>query len=120
MGTPRLSIYLRGTSGSGDNGTGFAAGVVAGRHFHLGRVRLLFEADGAFGSLPTAARQLDPVGLDETAAAELHWVGSARIGVWKSIGRAGVFVAGGLSVAGISNSFTDLDAGTDGRAQVDP
>ncbi|MYI46189.1 MAG: hypothetical protein F4123_07435, partial [Gemmatimonadetes bacterium] len=76
MGTPRLSIYLRGTSGSGDNGTGFAAGVVAGRHFHLGRVRLLFEADGAFGSLPTAARQLDPVGLDETAAAELHWVGS--------------------------------------------
>ena len=102
------------------NGTGFAAGVVAGRHFHLGGVRLLFEADGAFGSLPTAARQLDPVGLDETAAAELHWVGSARIGVWKSIGRAGVFVAGGLSVAGISNSFTDLDAGTDGRAQVDP
>ncbi len=101
------------------DGTGLAAGVVAGRHFHLGRARLRFEADGAFGGLPAAARQLDPVGLDETAASELHWVGTARIGVRRSLGRADVFLAGGVSVAGISNSFTDLDAGADGRMQVD-
>ena len=100
--------------------TGLAAGVVAGRHFHLGRAQLRFEADGAFGGLPAAARQLDPVGLDETAASELHWVGTARIGVRRSLGRAGVFLTGGVSVAGVSDSFTDLDVGTDGRAQVDP
>ena len=100
--------------------TGLAGGVVAGRYFHLGRAQLRFEADGAFGGLPAATRQLDPVGLDETAASELHWVGTARIGARWSLGRVGVFLAGGVSVAGISNSFTDLDAGTDGRAQVDP
>ena len=102
------------------DGTGLAAGVVAGRYFHLGRARLRFEVDGAFGGLPAAARQLDPVGLDETAASALRWVGTAHVGVRRSLGRAGVFVAGGVSVAGISNSFTDLDAGTDGRMQVDP
>ncbi len=100
--------------------TGLAVGVVAGRHFHLGRVQFLFEADGAFGGLPTASRQMDPIGLDETAATELHWVGTARIGVRKSLGRFGVFLTGGASVAGISNSFTDLDAGTDGLERVDP
>ena len=100
--------------------TGLAAGVVVGRYFHLGRVQLLFEADGAFSGLRAATGQLDPVGLDETAAAELHWVGTARIGVRRSLGRVGVFVAGGVSIAGISNSFTDLDPGMDGRAQVDP
>ena len=91
-----------------------------GRYFHLGRVQLLFEADGAFGGLPAAARQVDPVGLDETAASELHWVGTARIGVRRSLGSVGVFVTGGVSVAGISNSFTDLDVGTDGRAAGGP
>ena len=100
--------------------TGLAAGVVAGRYFRLGSVRLLFEADGAFGGLPAATRQVDPVGLDETAAAELHWVGTARLGVRRSLGRFGVFVAGGVSVAGVSNSFTDLDERADGLAQVDP
>ena len=100
--------------------TGITAGVAAGRYFRLGRVQFRFEADGAFGGLPTASRQLDPVGLDETAATELHWVGTARIGVRKSLGRFGVFLTGGASVAGISHSFTDLDAGTDGRERVDP
>ena len=99
--------------------TGLAAGVVAGRYFRLGSVQFLFEADGAFGGLPAVARQVDPVGLDETAAAELHWVGTARLGVRRSLGRFGVFVAGGVSVAGVSNSFTDLDEGADGLQQVD-
>ncbi len=100
-------------------GTGLAAGVVAGRYFHLGRVQLLLEADGAFGGLPAATRQMDPVGLDETATAELHWVGTARLGVRRSLAGVVVFVAGGVSVAGVSNSFTDLDPGTDGRLRLD-
>ena len=31
-----------------------------------------------------------------------------------------MFVTGGVSVAGISNSFTDLDPGMDGSMQLDP
>ena len=99
---------------------GLATGVMAGRSVDVGSVQLLFEADAAFSGLSAAAGELDPVGLDETAAAELHWVGTARIGLRRLLGRVGVFVAGGVSVAGISNSFTDLDQGTDGRARVDP
>ncbi len=99
--------------------TGFPTGVVAGRHFHLGRVPVRFEVDGAFVGLPSASRQMDPVGMDETATSELHWVGTARIGIRKSLGRAGVFLDGGVSVVGISKSFIDLDPGTDGQMQVD-
>ncbi|MDE2720551.1 outer membrane beta-barrel protein [Candidatus Palauibacter polyketidifaciens] len=100
--------------------TGLAAGVLAGRYFRLGSVQLLFEADGAFSGLSASPGQLDAAGMDETAAAELHWAGTARIGVRRSLGRVSVFVAGGASVAGISNSFTDLDPGTDDRLQLDP
>ena len=99
--------------------TGFPTGVVAGRHFHLGRVPIRFEVDGAFVGLPSASRQMDPVGMDETATSELRWAATARIGVRKPFGRVGVFLDGGVSVAGISNSFIDLDPGTDGRMQVD-
>ncbi|MXW56749.1 MAG: hypothetical protein F4Z59_08880, partial [Gemmatimonadales bacterium] len=100
--------------------TGLAAGVVAGRSFRLGSAQLLFEAEGAFSGLSAAPGQLDPAGMDETAAAELHWVGTARIGLRRSLGRVGVFAAGGVSVAGFSNSFTDLDPGPDDRGQLDP
>ena len=99
--------------------TGFPTGVVAGRHFHLGRVPIRFEVDGAFAGLPSASRQMDPVGMDETATSELRWAATARIGVRKPFGRVGVFLDGGVSVAGISNSCIDLDPGTDGRMQVD-
>lgn len=99
---------------------GLVVGAVAGRYSHLRSVQLLFEVDGAFSGLSAAAGQLDPVGLDETAAAELHWIGTARIGVRRVLGRAGVFVAGGVSAAGTSASFTDLDPGTDGGMHVDP
>ena len=96
------------------------AGAVAGRDVVLGRAPLRFEVDGAFGGLPAASRQVDPVGLDETAASELRWVATARIGVRTSLDRAGLFLTGGVATAGISNSFTDLDGGPAGRAQVDP
>ena len=99
---------------------GLAAGVVAGRYFRLGGVRLLFEADGALSGLSASPGQLDPAGMDETAAAELHWVGTARVGLRRSLGRVGVFVAGGVSMAGFSNSFTELDPGSDGRMHLDP
>jgi len=100
--------------------TGLAAGVVVGRSFRLGSVQLLLEADGAFSGLSASPGQLDPVGMDETAAAELDWAGTARTGVRKSLGRVAVFATGGASIAGISNSFTDLDPGTDDRLGLDP
>lgn len=99
--------------------SGFPSGVVAGRHFQLGRVPIRFEMGGAFIGLPSASRQMDPVGMDETATSELRWVGTVRMGVRKPLGRIGVFLDGGVSIAGISNSFIDLDPGTDGRMQVD-
>ena len=100
--------------------TGFPTGVVAGRHFHLGRVPIRFEVDGAFVGLPSASRQMDPVGMDETATSELRWVGTARMGVRKSLGRVGVFLDGGVSIVRISNSFIDLDPVTNGPMEVDP
>lgn len=100
--------------------TGFPIGVVAGRHFHLGRVPVRFEMDGAFFGLPSASRQMDPVGMDEIATSKLRWVGTVRMGVRKSLGRAGAFLDGGVSVVGMSNSFIDLDPGTDGQMRVDP
>ncbi|MCY3554141.1 MAG: outer membrane beta-barrel protein [Gemmatimonadetes bacterium] len=99
--------------------SGFPAGVVAGRHFHLGRLPIRIEMDGTFVGLPSASRQMDPVGMDETATSDLRWVGTARIGIRKPFGRIGVFLDGGVSIAGISNSFIDLDPGADGRMEVD-
>ena len=130
-GAGALNVRLTDAGGfSGSNGTpgqtfeyddtGFVAGAVAGSDFVLGRAPLRFEVDGAFGGLPAASRQLDPVGLDETAASALRWVGTARLGVRQSLGRAGVFFTGGVATAGAANSFTDLDDSANGRAQVDP
>ena len=99
--------------------TGFPAGIVAGRHFHLGDLPIRVELDGAFVGLPSASRQMDPVGLDETATSEWRWVGTARIGVRKPLGRVSVFLDGGVAFAGISNSFIDLDPGTNGAMEVD-
>ena len=101
--------------------TGLATGVMVGRSFRLGGVQLLFEADGAFSGR---------VGHPRTVGSGRHGrngVGGAALGrdgahrpseVPRPRRRA--FVAGGMSVAGISNSFTDLDPGTDGRLQPDP
>lgn len=100
--------------------TGFPTGIVAGRHFHLRRVPARFEIGGAFFGLPSASRQMDPIGMDETATSELRWVGTARLGVRKPFGRVGVFLDGGVSVARISNSFIDLDPVTNGPMEVDP
>ncbi len=99
--------------------TGFPAGIVAGRHFQLGNLPIRVELDGALVGLPSASRQMDPVGLDETATSEWRWVGTARIGVRKPLGRVGVFLDGGVAFAGISNSFIDLDPGTNGQMDVD-
>ena len=96
--------------------TGFPTGVVAGRHFHLGRVPIRFEVDGAFVGLPSASRQMDPVGMDEMASSELRWVATARIGVRKPFGRVGVFLDGGVSVAEVGRGLISRGSTTNPRA----
>lgn len=98
---------------------GSPVGILAGWEFVSRRTAIRVELDGLFGGLPTAARQVDPVGLDETAASELRWAATARVGVWRPLGRAAAFLSGGVAAAGISASFTDLDPGPDGRMHVD-
>ncbi|MYH26622.1 MAG: outer membrane beta-barrel protein [Holophagales bacterium] len=97
----------------------YPVGVVAGWEFVPRRTAIRVELDGFVGGLPGAARQVDPVGLDETAASELRWAATARVGARRSLGRAAAFLSGGVAVAGISASFTDLDLGPDGRMAVD-
>ncbi|MCY3593222.1 MAG: outer membrane beta-barrel protein [Acidobacteria bacterium] len=98
---------------------GSPVGVVAGWEFIPRRTAIRVELDGLFGGLPAAARQVDPVGRDETAASELRWAATARVGVRRSLGHAGAFLSGGVAAAGISASFTDLDLDSDGRMYVD-
>lgn len=98
---------------------GSPVGVVAGWEFVPRRTAIRVELDGLFGGLPAAARQVDPLGQDETAASELRWAATARVGVRRSLGRAAAFLSGGVAAAGISASFTDLDLSPDGRMRVD-
>ncbi len=98
---------------------GSPVGVLAGWEYMPRRTAVRVELDGLFGGLPAAARQVDPVGMDETAASELRWAATARVGVRRSLGRAAAFLSGGVAAAGVSASFTDLDRGLDGRMHVD-
>ena len=52
---------------------------------------------------------LDPEGLDETAEAKFHWIATAGAGSDYTIGRVTVCGKGGLAVADIANSVTDID-----------
>ena len=54
--------------------------------------------------------RLDPEGLDETAESEVFWIATASSGVEHTIGRVTVFGTGGLAIARIANSVTDIDS----------
>jgi len=99
---------------------GYPVGVVGGWEFGPRRTAIRVELDGLFGGLPEATRRVDPVGQDETAASELRWAATVRVGVRRSLGRAAAFLSGGVAAGGISASFTDLDLSPDGRMAVDP
>lgn len=100
--------------------TGFVGGGLIGRKLTLGGVPLRIELDGTFGDLSAKTRQLDPLGLDETAEARFRWVTTARAGIEQVIDGATVFATGGLATAGITNSVTDIDFSPDMPPEVDP
>ena len=99
---------------------GFVGGVLIGKKFDLGDMSVRVELDGTIGDLESETNQLDPKGLDETAVAEFQWITTARVGMEKSIGFATVFVTGGLALARIENSVTDIDYFRDKPPAMDP
>ena len=96
-------------SGSNYNDDGFAGGVLVGKKFGIGRVPFRIEVDGTFGDLSADTNTLDPEGLDETAKAEFRWSVTTRAGIEQALGRSTIFVTGGLAIARIANSVTDID-----------
>ena len=100
--------------------TGFVGGGLIGKKFTLGSAPLRIELDGTFGDLSAKTRQLDPVGLDETAEARFRWITTVRAGIEQAIDGATVFATGGLTTARIANSVTDIDFSPDMPPEVDP
>lgn len=96
-------------SGSNYNDDGLAGGVLVGKKFEIGEVPFRIELDGTFGDLSATTNRLDPEGLDETAKAEFRWSVTTRAGIEQAVGPATVFATGGLAVARIANSVTDID-----------
>ena len=100
--------------------SGPLAGALIGRKFELRGVPLRLELDAAFGDLRAKASALDPVDRDETAESEFRWIATLRVGVERSVGRATLFVSGGLAAAEIVNSVTDIDFGANIPRHRDP
>ena len=99
---------------------GFVGGALIGKQFGLGGMPLSIELDGTFGDLSANTNKLDPEGLDETAASKFRWIATARAGIEQAVGPVTVFATGGLAVARIANSVTDIDFGPDMPPRVDP
>ena len=69
----------------------------------------LVDVDGTFGDLSADTNTLDPEGLDETAQVDFRWNVTTRAGVEQAVGRSTIFATGGLAIARIANSVTDID-----------
>ena len=70
----------------GYDDSGFVGGILLGKRFDINSLPLRIELDSSFGDLSAASNRLDPVGLDETAKAEIDWVTTARAGIEQAIG----------------------------------
>ena len=99
---------------------GFGGGMLLGKRFDIAGARLRIEVDGTFGDLSAKTNQLDPEGLDETARSEFRWIATGRGGGEQAIGSATVFATGGLALARVGNSVTDIDFSPDTGMQMDP
>ena len=95
-------------------------GMLIGKKVNINDIPLRFELDGNFGDISASTNKLDPEGLDETAKTNVIWIITARAGIEKSLGFATVFANGGLALARISHSITDMDYMPDGSQQRDP
>ena len=94
--------------------------ALVGRRLGIGPVPLRIEADATFGDMRASTNMLDPQGLDETAAAKIRWIVTAAAGSDFTIGRFTVFGKGGLAVADVDNSVTDIDFFRDMPPTMDP
>ena len=94
--------------------------ALVGRRLAIGAVPLRLEFDATFGDMWAATNQLDPQGLDETAATKIRWIATAGVGSEFTIGRFTVFGKGGLAVADVDNSVTDIDFFRDRPPMRDP
>ena len=99
---------------------GFVGGALIGRRWDTGGLGFRVELDGTFGRLSATTSRLDPVGLDETALSEVRWVATVRGGVDRPLGGAVVFGSGGLAVARVAESVTDIDYGGGLPPRIDP
>ena len=94
--------------------------ALVGRRLAIGPVPLRLEFDATFGDMWAATNRLDPQGLDETAATKIRWIATAGAGSEATIGRFTVFGKGGLAVADVANSVTDIDYFRDRPPMRDP
>ena len=97
-----------------------AGSALVGRRLAIGPVPLRLEFDATFGDMWAATNRLDPQGLDETAETKFRWVATAGAGSDFTIGRFTVFGKGGLAVADVDNSVTDIDFFRDRPPMRDP
>ncbi len=100
--------------------SGSAGGVLIGKRYEQGGVSLRTEIDMMSGGISATSNRLDPEGLDETVKAEFRSIVTARMGIERSFGPVAVFVSGGLAIARIENSVTDIDFGPNMTTRVDP
>ncbi len=91
------------------NGSAALAGVLAGRRFDMGNSGLRIEIDALAGNLSANTDKLDPTCNDETAAARIRWMATARMGIDMDVGNTRIFLAGGPALARIVNSVSDID-----------
>ena len=84
-------------------------GLLIGKKVNINGMPVRLEIDGTFGNLSASTNKLDPIGLDETAETDIHWIVTTRAGIEKDLGPATVFANAGLALARVSNSVIDID-----------
>ena len=89
--------------------TGVVGGALLGQGLAVGGVPLRLEIDGAWANLSARTKRLDPRVGDETAVSKYRWTATARVGVEQPLGPLTLFAGGGLALARIADSVTDID-----------
>ena len=89
--------------------TGVVGGALLGQGLAVGGVPLRLEIDGAWANLSARTKRLDPRVRDETAVSKYRWTATARVGVEQPLGPLTLFAGGGLALARIADSVTDID-----------
>ena len=67
-----------------------------------------------------SSNQLDPFGFDETVETKFRWVTTVGAGSDFTLGRFTIFGKGGVAVADVDNSVTDIDYFRDRPPMRDP